>query len=72
VHTITKTEPPSSSDKVRGTDRREELGDFSTTSRTISISALAIGIGALCAFVALVLLRLIGLFTKKSAAGNRC
>ena len=42
----------------------EELGDFSTTVRTLPISALAMAIGALCAFVALALLRLIGLFTN--------
>jgi len=41
-----------------------ELGDFTTTSRVIPISLLAIVIGALCAFVALALLRLIGLFTN--------
>jgi H+/Cl- antiporter ClcA/CBS domain-containing protein len=45
-------------------DRHEELGDFSTTLRMLPISALAILIGALCAFVALFLLRLIGLFTN--------
>jgi CIC family chloride channel protein len=44
--------------------RYEELGDFTTTSRVLPISALAMGIGALCALVALVLLRLIGLFTN--------
>jgi CIC family chloride channel protein len=42
----------------------EELGDFTTTLRVLPISGLAIGIGAVCAFVALVLLRLIGLFTN--------
>lgn len=42
----------------------QELGDFTTTSRVIPISLLAIVIGALCAFVALALLRLIGLFTN--------
>src|SRR5437762_5638969 len=52
------------SEGARKTGRHEELGDFSTTSRTLAISALAMGIGALCAFVALVLLRLIGLFTN--------
>src|SRR5437588_273987 len=52
------------SEGARKTGSHEELGDFSTTSRTISISALAMGIGALCAFVALALLRLIGLFTN--------
>src|SRR6266446_4122359 len=45
-------------------DRHEELGDFSATLRVLPISALAIGIGAVCAFVALALLRLIGLFTN--------
>src|SRR6184192_281101 len=44
--------------------RNEELGDFSTTLRVLPISALAIGIGVLCSFVALALLRLIGLFTN--------
>src|SRR6266571_293588 len=54
----------SNSGNTRNRDGHEELGDFSTTSRTLQISALAMGIGALCAFVALVLLRLIGLFTN--------
>ena len=65
-----------------GKIRREELGDFTTTWRVLPISALAMGIGVLCAFVALVLLRLIGLFTNLfyfgrwssamvSPAGNR-
>jgi len=44
--------------------RHEELGDFTTTLRVIPISCLAMLIGVLCAFVALVLLRLIGLFTN--------
>src|SRR5436309_623269 len=43
---------------------REELGDYSTTLRVLPISALAVGIGVLCAYVALALLRLIGLFTN--------
>jgi chloride channel protein, CIC family len=47
-----------------GKTRVEELGDFTTTWRVLPISLLAMGIGALCAFVALVLLRLIGLFTN--------
>ena len=42
----------------------ETLGDFTTTPRVLLISALAIGIGCVCAFVALALLRLIGLFTN--------
>ena len=43
---------------------QEELGDFTTTLRVLPISALAIVIGVLCAYVALTLLRLIGLFTN--------
>jgi CIC family chloride channel protein len=45
-------------------NRNEELGDFTTTLRVIPISLLAMCIGVLCAFVALALLRLIGLFTN--------
>jgi H+/Cl- antiporter ClcA len=41
-----------------------ELGDFTTTCGVLPISLLAVGIGALSAFVALALLRLIGLFTN--------
>lgn len=41
-----------------------KLGDFTATGRIIPISLLAIGIGVLSAFVALILLRLIGLFTN--------
>jgi CIC family chloride channel protein len=40
------------------------LGDFTTTPRLLAISALAIFIGIVAAFVALGLLRLIGLFTN--------
>jgi H+/Cl- antiporter ClcA len=42
----------------------EKLGDFTTPLRVIPISLLAVVIGLLSAFVALVLLRLIGLFTN--------
>jgi CIC family chloride channel protein len=42
----------------------EELGDFTTGLRTLPISGLAMIIGAVCAYVALVLLKLIGLFTN--------
>lgn len=45
-------------------NHKEELGDFTTTLRVVPISCLAMFIGVLCAFVALVLLRLIGLFTN--------
>src|SRR5690242_14595156 len=41
-----------------------KLRDFTITPRTIIISLLAIGIGVISAFVALILLRLIGLFTN--------
>ncbi len=42
----------------------EVLGDFTTTSRLLPISALALAIGVVASFVALALLRLIGLFTN--------
>jgi chloride channel protein, CIC family len=41
-----------------------ELGDFTTSIRVIPISLLAILIGVICAYVALALLRLIGIFTN--------
>ena len=44
--------------------RNHALGDFTTTLRILPISALAVVIGIVCAFVALALLRLIGLFTN--------
>ncbi|WP_084657823.1 chloride channel protein [Thermogemmatispora onikobensis] len=71
---------------LKGEDPEEDgsgrLGDFTTTPRVIPITLLAIAIGALGAIVALVLLRLIGLFTNlffyqrfdtslTSPAGNR-
>jgi chloride channel protein, CIC family len=43
---------------------RPELGDFTANRRLILLSIVAVGIGALSAFVALALLRLIGLFTN--------
>ncbi|MBZ5591259.1 MAG: chloride channel protein [Acidobacteriia bacterium] len=41
-----------------------KLGDFTVTPRTLTISALAVVIGAISAFVALGLLKLIGVFTN--------
>jgi chloride channel protein, CIC family len=41
-----------------------ELGDFTTSPRVLLISGIAIVVGVLSAFVALALLRLIGLFTN--------
>ena len=55
---------PDSIEKISNGAGHEELGDFSATLRVLPISGLAFIIGALCAFVALVLLRLIGLFTN--------
>jgi H+/Cl- antiporter ClcA len=45
-------------------DRSERLGDFTTTWQVIPITLLAAAIGIFSAFVALALLRLIGLFTN--------
>src|SRR5579863_4659338 len=42
----------------------EKLGDFTTTPRVLWVSTLAIGIGVIGSYVALGLLRLIGLFTN--------
>src|SRR3954470_25009290 len=41
-----------------------DLGDFTATPRLLTVSGLAIAIGVLSAFVALGLLKLIGLFTN--------
>jgi CIC family chloride channel protein len=49
---------------AEGAETSSKLGDFTTTWRVLPISLLAIGIGAVSAFVALALLRLIGLFTN--------
>jgi chloride channel protein, CIC family len=54
--------------QAEGTKRHkstlEELGDFTTTSRVIPISVMAILMGAIGACVAWLLLRLIGVFTN--------
>ena len=42
----------------------QDLGDFTATRRMLPITLLAIAIGCLSAFVALGLLRMIGLFTN--------
>jgi CIC family chloride channel protein len=42
----------------------KELGDFTTSGRVVPIAALAVVIGVLASFVALALLRMIGLFTN--------
>src|SRR5215467_1235210 len=56
--------PKQGSHQPSGSPSWETLGDFTTTPRVLVISALAVFIGAVCAFVALALLRLIGLFTN--------
>ena len=40
------------------------LGDFTTSTRVLPITALAVAIGVLASFVALALLRMIGLSTN--------
>ena len=49
------------------------LGDFTTTKRIIPISLIAVGVGVVSAYVALMLLRLIGfsLTFSFSSAGTR-
>ncbi len=50
--------------KASAPGRESVLGDFTVTPRVLLISTLAIGIGVVSTFVALALLRLIGLFTN--------
>src|SRR2546421_337410 len=64
VSSVREIESPGNIGSNKSTGQHEELGDFSTTLRVLPISALAVGIGVLCAYVALALLRLIGLFTN--------
>lgn len=49
---------------ARAVNAAHHLGDFLTAPRLIPLCLLAIGIGAISAVVAMVLLRLIGLFTN--------
>jgi len=44
--------------------RLEHLGDFTVTTRVVPISALAICIGVFAAYIALLLMKLIGFFTN--------
>ena len=46
------------------TTAADKLGDFTITPRVVWIASLAVGIGLVSAFIALGLLRLIGLFTN--------
>jgi len=65
-----KTESRDNETVINKKDRNEDLGDFTTTWRVLPISLLATGIGVVCAFVALALLRLIGLFTNLTYFGR--
>src|SRR5262247_1748565 len=58
-----RTLPHAHNHRGRG-DALSTLGDFTTTRRVVLLSCLASGIGVFSAFVALTLLRLIGLFTN--------
>jgi H+/Cl- antiporter ClcA/CBS domain-containing protein len=49
---------------VSASEPLDHLGDFTTTTRVLPISALALVIGAFAAYVAAGLLKLIGLFTN--------
>ncbi len=51
-------------EKLGREEERGELGDYTTTIRVIPIALAAIPIGLLCAAGAVILLRLIGLFTN--------
>src|ERR1700682_4770927 len=64
VRKDSKTELRNNAAVINKQDRNDELGDFTTTWRVVPISLLATVIGVICAFVALALLRLIGLFTN--------
>ena len=48
----------------KGRHVAQKLGDFTTTPRVLWVSLLAMGIGVISSYVALALLRLIGLFTN--------
>lgn len=50
--------------KLGNNEELGKFGDFSTTPRTVLIALIAIGIGLLAAFVALILLTLIRFFTN--------
>jgi H+/Cl- antiporter ClcA len=63
--TVAERDGPSAATARRPTAQAVEgLGDFIATPRLLPLCGLAIGIGAVSACVALVLLRLIGLFTN--------
>ncbi len=59
-----KTDLRNNAKAINKKGRNDKLGDFTTTWRVVPISLLATVIGVVCAFVALALLRLIGLFTN--------
>jgi CIC family chloride channel protein len=59
-----KTPVAPSPKKSAASHAPKDLGDFTTTPRVIPITMLAVVIGAVASFVALALLRMIGLFTN--------
>ncbi|MGB2889843.1 MAG: chloride channel protein [Candidatus Acidiferrales bacterium] len=62
---VSATESPGAKGfRLENEESSSALGDFTTTWSVIPLSLVAIGIGVLSAFVALALLRLIGLFTN--------
>jgi len=61
---VSKDAAASSHNGKQTAERNDRLGDFTATWRLLPISLLAMVIGVVCAFVALILLRLIGLFTN--------
>ncbi len=61
---IAPTEETVAPERRTGTGDHDRLGDFLTSPRLIPLSLIAVVIGAISAFIALALLRLIGLFTN--------
>jgi H+/Cl- antiporter ClcA/CBS domain-containing protein len=56
--------PSSSTSSSSSSSKLDHLGDFTTTTRVIPIGGLAVGIGVFAAYVAYLLLKLIGLCTN--------
>jgi CIC family chloride channel protein len=52
------------SEKPNTANTQADLGDFTTSTRVIPITLIAVAIGILAAFIALALLRMIGFFTN--------
>lgn len=61
---MASTSSGSQADLLEDSKALKELGDFTTTPRMLFIAILAIGIGVCSTFIAVILLKLIGLFTN--------